>query len=49
MGALMDFARSKHGLLLFIIIPGALLIITESHKLYGNLVRMNREKKKLQA
>lgn len=45
MGTLMDFARTKYGLLVFVIIPGLLLITMEAFKLYNNMARMNKQKK----
>ncbi|MDI6705160.1 MAG: hypothetical protein QME73_02725, partial [Bacillota bacterium] len=44
-GYLMSFGQTKQGILVLIIIPGALLIISEAHKLYINISKLRKEKK----
>lgn len=44
MGYLMSFGQSKNGLLVLIVIPGVLLIINESFRLYKNISKMKDEK-----
>lgn len=43
-GYLMEFARSKEGFLVLVIIPGALIIILEMRKLLKYAVQLEREK-----
>lgn len=44
LGYLMGFGQSKQGLLVLVVIPGVLLIISESFKLYKNISKMKEEK-----
>lgn len=43
-GYLLSFGQTKQGLVVLIIMPGALLIISEIHKLYNNLLKLSKEK-----
>jgi len=45
LGYLMSFGQTKQGLLVLIIIPGALLIIFEAYKLYIIIGKSSKEKK----
>ncbi len=44
LGFLMGFGQSKKGLLVLVVIPGVLLIINESFKLYKSISKMKEEK-----
>jgi signal peptidase len=44
LGFLMGFGQSKQGLLVLVVIPGVLLIINESFKLYKSISKMKEEK-----
>ena len=44
LGFLMGFGQSKQGLLVLVVIPGVLLIINESFKLYKSISKMREEK-----
>lgn len=43
MGYLLAFGRTKRGLLALIIVPGALLIISEIYKLYINILKSSKQ------
>ena len=43
-GYTMNFARSKVGLLVLVILPGALIAVLEMWKLFGYVVQLDREK-----
>ncbi len=45
-GYLMAFGQTKQGMLVLIVVPGVLLIINESHKLYKNISGLKKDKKK---
>ncbi|MEW6622097.1 MAG: signal peptidase I [Bacillota bacterium] len=45
MGYVMSFVQTKQGQLILVIIPAALLIISEIRKLYINIMKMNKEKR----
>lgn len=44
MGYLMSFGQTKQGMMVLIVVPGVLLIINESYKLYKNISRTKEEK-----
>jgi signal peptidase len=46
MGYLMDFGQTKQGMLVLIVVPGVLLIINESYKLYKNVSKVNEHENK---
>jgi signal peptidase len=46
MGYIMSFGQTKQGMLALIVVPGVLLIINESYKLYKNVFRLKEDKKK---
>lgn len=46
MGYLMTFGQTKQGMLLLIVVPGVLLIINESFKLYKNVSKLKEHEKK---
>ncbi|NLX86941.1 MAG: signal peptidase I [Clostridiales bacterium] len=46
MGYLMDFGQTKRGMLVLIVVPGVLLIINESYKLYKNVSKVNEHENK---
>ncbi len=48
-GYLLDFAKSKKGLLFFIVVPGAIFIITELIHLYRLALQAEEEEKKKKA
>jgi signal peptidase len=46
MGYLMDFGQTKQGMLVLIVVPGVLLIINESYKLYKNVSKVKEHENK---
>lgn len=46
MGYLMTFGQTKRGILALIVVPGVLLIINESYKLYKNVSKVNEHENK---
>jgi signal peptidase len=46
MGYLMTFGQTKQGMLLLIVVPGVLLIINESYKLYKNVSKVKEHENK---
>jgi len=44
LGYLLGFGQTKRGLLVLIIVPGALFIISEIHRLYINILKSNKQK-----
>ena len=45
-GYLMAFGQTKQGMLVLIVVPGVLLIINESHKLYKNVSKVKEHENK---